>query len=360
MPSSTRCRVYHWRSHLAQCLPARPRMHPVRAPTIFLGVCHAWRNIALSAPSLWATISDEDIPTVNFFKSLEIWLNRTRGLPLSLALRVPAAVRALVERHALRVRNLELSLLSAEDLEQITFPFTSLHSLADENTTNTNTEYFSRNARECVERLRGAPNLVECNFSRVFYQEDNIPNMLTHLSLQHLRLGQSMSEDPHGMYDSTTAILRYLTLLALWALVISIFDITSIDFLSFLTRSSPHLQSLHLWLVDSEVLHMMDEKILEQYLQFLPGLTDLDIGPTSNSMFPLLKVLHTVPDLLPNLRNLKIRKARVNSADYEILRSFRLESTSKELLPDDITVALRQLVQDGMRIYIGTKGRNYL
>ncbi|KAJ7745197.1 hypothetical protein DFH07DRAFT_833809 [Mycena maculata] len=34
----------------AQCLPARPKIHPLQAPTIFLGVCRLWRDIALYAP----------------------------------------------------------------------------------------------------------------------------------------------------------------------------------------------------------------------------------------------------------------------------------------------------------------------
>ncbi|KAJ7740247.1 hypothetical protein DFH07DRAFT_751730, partial [Mycena maculata] len=39
---------------LTKCLPILPKCHPRETPALFLSVCHAWKNIALATPSLWA------------------------------------------------------------------------------------------------------------------------------------------------------------------------------------------------------------------------------------------------------------------------------------------------------------------
>ncbi|KAJ7731920.1 hypothetical protein DFH07DRAFT_144870 [Mycena maculata] len=368
----------------AQCSPMPPKYDALQAPTIFLSVCRAWRYIALATPSLWAAISDQGIPVAKFPKFFESWLRRARSSPLSLSLSgsldpqydvdppnpVPAAVWAFVKQYMRQVQNLRLCLSSAGELQQIVFSYTSLRSLTVENSNAS--EYFSQNADECVALLCAAPNLLECNFLGMEYRHGNpAPTKLTHCYLRHLALGKSQAEEPDSQFSAfncTTVILKSLTLPALESLIISFFDIAPADFISFLTRSSPPLQSLHIWLAHAPI--MVEANIVEGYLRVLPSLTELDFGNTPTSTLPLL--LRTIADLLPNLCNLTIRgHTDGDSVDCEgvldaftprhaCLRSFQLllatfGSERREKIRDDITVALRQRVNNGMGLHIETQ-----
>ncbi|KAJ7745218.1 hypothetical protein DFH07DRAFT_1063241 [Mycena maculata] len=307
-----------------RCLSTSPTFLPRDAPSLFLNVCRAWRNIALGTPSLWAAINDEGIQVAELPKLVEAWISRARTFPLSLSLHgsllawphngtsnrnyeapagVPAPVGAMVKQHAHQIQNLELCVPCEEELEAMTFAFTSLRSF----------------------------------------------------------------QYPDG--NSTAVILRNLTLPALRTLFLSQLDITPTDFLSFLTRSSPPLQSLRVRLG-----RVTDSHDIQQYLRLLPGLTDLDIErPIRPIRFRLPLLLRTVADLLPNLRSLTVRDDIAwDREDYQgvldVLTSHRTSLESFRIIvhgngsgnrpPDDIVVALRQLVEDGMHIHIGTKEQN--
>ncbi|KAJ6481587.1 hypothetical protein C8R47DRAFT_982298, partial [Mycena vitilis] len=66
-----------------QCLPNRPKPDPFVAPMLLLSICHGWESIALSTPALWATIH---LRSDHFTKISEIWLNRTLGRCLTVAI----------------------------------------------------------------------------------------------------------------------------------------------------------------------------------------------------------------------------------------------------------------------------------
>ncbi|KAF7352357.1 hypothetical protein MVEN_01199500 [Mycena venus] len=69
-----------------------PEQSNVQAPTVFLGVCRAWRDIALATPVLWATlylridIIDEDVAEEpgKLEAFIERWLQRAAFRPLRL------------------------------------------------------------------------------------------------------------------------------------------------------------------------------------------------------------------------------------------------------------------------------------
>ncbi|KAJ7456781.1 hypothetical protein B0H11DRAFT_225349 [Mycena galericulata] len=356
-----------------RCLPSPPDLRPSQAPAIFLNICRAWRNLALSTPSLWAAIGDENVPVAQFSKIFQTWLSRAQSVNLSIFLQrslnrkyTPAAVEALVKRCAHQVQKMHLEVPSGDHLERINAPFTALTSLKVEGTPSTN--LFSLNADECVEILRAAPHLVECSFSNIAYEEDiraigYIPTPLTHTSLLHLRLGQFPTPFSYG--DNTSVILQYLTLPALQDLLISDFDITPADLSSFLTRSSPPLQSLYISVDD-------EGEVADLCVKLVPSLTELDIGHFDGIALPSLEALASSQAHLPDLRRLTIRGLHVvreygTVLDLLTSRQASLQSFCllAESLPDDffddadeasddILGSLRELATGGMHIHIGT------
>ncbi|KAJ7133418.1 hypothetical protein C8R44DRAFT_23551 [Mycena epipterygia] len=363
-----------------RCLPTIPRPNPSSAPLVLLNICYAWSSIALSTPSLWSAIR-VDFPRSPEFKNLlEAWITRARSRTLSISLHgsVHPSVQALVKQHAYRVQDLELYLDSGEALEAITVPLPAVKSLTIGNPNNTT--YFFPYADECVAMLRAAPDLLECVFDKIYYDEDfhafgNTLQHLTHSSLQHLRLGK-----PRYIYGesvNSACILQYLTLPALQSLLISDFDISHDDFLSFLDRSSPPLHTLHM----SIPIEDWPELMVNRYFRLLPTLTDLDLlcenGAEGDFLF--LDVLAaSSEDFLPNLRHLTIRAFFPAPAEYEKLvgtlsarrasrhsplQSFRLIWPIldwDDAPAPDIIARLHQLIAGGMEIHIGIEEISYV
>ncbi|KAJ6544587.1 hypothetical protein DFH09DRAFT_1282294 [Mycena vulgaris] len=360
-----------------QCLPSSPHPDPLSAPTLLLTICRSWTNIALATPALWTSIQVE-FPRAHGFEHLfDAWLKRagTRMTSISLRGQLPRAVAVVVKEHAVQVQSLELYLRSGGTLQQIIGSFSSLKTLKIAHAQDHRDEdeaYFSGDASGCVELMRAAPNLVECIFDGLYYGQDygqDIPEDLygtgpfTHTSLRHLRLGGG------DFQFSTAAILSHLTLPALKTLYISHFDIPHHAALSFLTRSSPPLQSLFM------PTHNVDwsaHSTISSYFRLLPSLTDLELvcGYCSEHKFPFLRVLSISDNFLPKLSNLTIRDLFLDGTGYENLvsvlsvrsalghskiQSFRLDHRSEDELDASIIVALRQLVADGMDIHISTR-----
>ncbi|KAJ7133413.1 hypothetical protein C8R44DRAFT_772372 [Mycena epipterygia] len=226
-----------------------------------------------------------------------------------------------------------------------------------------NGEDYSYNPRECVEMLCAAPDLVECTFTGIFHRSlfgpPDAESMFTHPCLKHLSL------DGRGSVRSGIKILQYLVLPALESLSISYFDIPYDDFLAFLTRSSPPLQSLRMivqwrrWTGD----------MLEGILRFVPSLTELYLSEANTS--PLLHSPLDVPalvssELLPKLRRLTISWEDHPPQYAQLVSALHLWRASGKQIPSlrvicseqnepdvDIRAALQQFVVDGLDIYIG-------
>ncbi|KAJ6544583.1 hypothetical protein DFH09DRAFT_1282291 [Mycena vulgaris] len=359
------------------------------APLIFLNICHSWSDIALSTPLLWTNIVIWHPHPPKLDKLLEVWLDRGRGLPLSLSFAGPFGgpdgsiehrIRALVKQHAPRVRHLEVALNTRADLEElITMPFSALKrvSIASGMTS------FPW-AAECLALFRGAPELEEYTSDGLVYEDSaNGPPLLTHPSLRHLHLGlprwelDQVEGIQYGSTWSSAKILEFLTLPALETLLISDFDISHDILLAFLTRSSPRLRSLDLDIPPQG----WSAAMVDRYCRLVPSLADLALETSahdedSQSLLLFLDTLATSPDLLPN-RHLTIwgdfrhRPSPCKNFIRSLLsrgapRPTQLQSFRLILMlfdeedPDDdamaeIAIALRPLanrtrIQDGWRI----------
>ncbi|KAJ7490695.1 hypothetical protein FB451DRAFT_1552324 [Mycena latifolia] len=298
-------------------------------------------------------------------------------MTLSLVGSLDRPVQATVKEHAHRLQNLELRISSEEDLEDIsTAAFSSLKKLTLNAAFATRDDEYFRYPEACLDILRAAPTLIECDFINVDYmilrELGRYTEGLTHPCLRHLRLGIGGHDDPLHNW-SNTWILQYLVLPALQTLVISHFTITPDIFLSFLKRSSPPLLSLQM-----DVPPEWEAHTLNACFRFVPSVTTLVLSyPTLSSAagLDLLRVMLAVDSgFLPNLRNLTIHRRFTYRFRYETLVSlltarrasscqaqlqvFRLVSRSLKALDADTVMALRQLLEDGMTIHIGTKGKN--
>jgi hypothetical protein len=221
------------------------------------------------------------------------------------------------------------------------------------------------NLYECIEVLRGAPLLRECEIGRIRGigdAENAGPQRLTHPYLRYLRLG-----DPDG-YSHAACILDHLTLPALEDLVIVDIDISDDDFIAFLTRSSPPLQSLY--------IAAQDQNMGETYLRLIPSLTDLTLECMKyNPALPVVETMTTNLDLLPNLRHLAT--LRYYSIEYDKLvifltvrrtsgctqlQSFQfiLPYNSAAHNPDENTITLRRFVEDGAYLRWNENGESCL
>ncbi|KAJ7692833.1 hypothetical protein B0H17DRAFT_512251 [Mycena rosella] len=353
------------------------------APLLFMSVCRSWNQIAVSTPALWATLHIAmDIPRPRGFEYgalAKLWLDRAKNQPLRIALDGPLVqdVRDLVHQKAHQVQTLVLFLQTLQDLLHITTPLPSLQALTIGQSRESGQPpmYYADDADACVELLRAAPGLVDCTFEGIMYEADtdldhHPASQLTHSSLETLRLGGRH-------YLSSTLILKSLTLPALKVLTVAPLTIRYDDLLGFLTRSSPPLQSLEMQLgIGVEWSHDM----LEGIFWLVPSLTDLHLTFTT-PISPLLGVL-TIGSpqfqFLPGLSNLEIRiTVDPSRSEYETLvrtlsarrgsharmQSFRLFwwAGAEHHEPDaDILVAVRQLVADGMEIYMGTSYGSYV
>ncbi|KAJ7738321.1 hypothetical protein B0H16DRAFT_95808, partial [Mycena metata] len=104
-----------------QCLASPPFPNVGIAPLLFLGICRLWKDIALSTPTLWTALHSTTPAASGFPALFETWLSRARSLPLSVSLygHITAEVSAVFKKHAPRLRILELSLDSSEQLKEM-------------------------------------------------------------------------------------------------------------------------------------------------------------------------------------------------------------------------------------------------
>ncbi|KAJ7621996.1 hypothetical protein DFH06DRAFT_1232420 [Mycena polygramma] len=349
------------------CVPHSPGPDSSDAPMLFLRICHSWSNIALSTPSLWNIIHSDGPDAAQ----LETWLSRARPLPVSFVLRGDLSyhVTDVIRNHAPRVLNLDLAADSSnlEVLGEIIFssPFPALKRLRIASTDNS-VGIHVENA------LRNAPALLECEFISMYDNAERAGSgdTLTHLCLQHLRLGHPESDpyEPWAHSGSSALLLKHITLPALETLYIGNYDIHLFtnEFSSFLARSSPPLRSLRLVYSDNI---MMDGAIGS-----IPSLADLTLHCEMRDVQPkdILERIAANHDLLPNLRNFSILGWIPNQDDDTILinmitarcaklHSFRLIFPYNDIYAsEDLLITLRQCAENGMQVYVGAVGHNQL
>ncbi|KAJ7738337.1 hypothetical protein B0H16DRAFT_1891361 [Mycena metata] len=356
-----------------RCLPDSPGPGCDDSPTVLLLVCRLWHEIASSTPLLWTTLHNGPAHATNF-KRLHVaeinrssmaWIRRAQNRPITVAIHGPLQLSPSLEQHAHRIDQLKLCLPSRLELQRLTFPFPSLTKLKIEIVEPHSTVGVTV---ECLELLRAAPCVVDCEFagpnSLWTVTDENVPpTPLTHLRLQHLRLGLYYGFDSFSqtIIPHCPHILRYLTLPALRSLFISDFeDLGSHEVEEFLARSSPPLRSLNIVTRDDDLSESRG------YFRLLPHLTDLTVD-FMNDLENLDFLEDNHHTSLPNLRTLTIRGgvhvivgALTGARRGSKLRSFRHIFFEPPELTDNTLMALRQLVRDGMEIYIGTRNMNMI
>ncbi|KAK7000451.1 hypothetical protein R3P38DRAFT_3617408, partial [Favolaschia claudopus] len=380
------------------------KLNPNAAPILFLRVCRLWRDIALATPMLWTKIQIDTSPCgPNHLGLCKIWLKRARSLPLSVALRGPLRLdqnlQDLLAQYSPQLKNLTLTKhRSAKgpqypyvvwELPENSLP--SLKTLSIEPADNYENAFWG-NIEVWLGILRAAPRLSRCKMADTFHdeEEDAVPpsQSLMLASLEWMHLGEPGAWNLRGTAGSSSlAILRYLTLPALKVLTLSEPDIAHEAFLSFLSRSSPPLESLEMSLSHEEPWL---EPVISRFLPLIPQLVTLDLVALAeytelqvNDLFlPFVDALRSSSEVLPHLRTIVFRTDTAVTIDYGRLLSmleFRftscparlqrfelkiahyMDSDSMNELPnEEVRVGLQQLVRDGLKIHIGTPEDNML
>ncbi|KAJ7129204.1 hypothetical protein C8R44DRAFT_872497 [Mycena epipterygia] len=282
------------------------------APTLFLGVCQAWRDIALATPALWATLYirfdiigygvASELGKVEGF--IDRWLDRAALLPLLIALCrytveedgfadgpfTPMRMRDLIHRYAHRTQYLELNFSQYEmrqlELDSVLFPLLQRVALGDKYGPEpdrldpvlvfTNTpqlrdldlivggvfSYYTPPSLQLtkfdseiddLKLFTLAPNLAEARCAMTYLYSTVQTSIILHPRLQSLTLCASPD------FEKPIDILQHLTLPALQSLHISEMEDTAYPSLQpFLTRSSPPLLTLSIR-ADDEDFHDLEE-----------------------------------------------------------------------------------------------------
>ncbi|KAJ7896038.1 hypothetical protein B0H14DRAFT_2495581 [Mycena olivaceomarginata] len=267
--------------HFLPIYPVCPPLLVPDSPTLLTHICRKWREIALSTPALWRAISllDSAIPSVDQDKVVDMWLARSRCLPLHLhfsrnfAPAREAEVLASVVPHRARWEYLNLRYLPVSHLHILEGPMPLLRRLDWVSHLPTATKLACHEApllrtavlnavaagsailpwtqltsltlllvspKECVPILRHTLNLVYCKLELIEDGEDDgvTPPDIIPSSLRSLTL------DGNG---SVSRFLKSLLVPALHNLQIaeSCLGSNTIDTLtSFLSKSRCQLQEL--------------------------------------------------------------------------------------------------------------------
>ncbi|KAJ6463987.1 hypothetical protein C8R45DRAFT_505571 [Mycena sanguinolenta] len=344
-----------------QCLPSLPTPMHHEAPVLLMNVCHIWSDIALSTPTLWASIHLKLYRSGD--KVLQSWFPRARNCSLSVSMDGYSPDTALFQRHASQLKH--LTLYTAVPHFNPSTSFSSLETLALG--TLTAKVYAELDLRDLVGLFRLTPNLVRCTLPYcVVYplaSDELADSHLPIVTLPNLRCLEFGEEAVLKGWASGDEILRHLSLPALETLAIPFLEVPFTDLSLFLQRSLPPLRMLVL----STELYRIELTYLD-WLRLLPSLTHFELYARSAGLdADLFTALADSKSLLPSLRNMKITTdslsyygvlyqtvLRAFSNRHPQLVCFHLYTECHIPLPDpEILHELRHLVTDGMDILIG-------
>ncbi|KAJ7169293.1 hypothetical protein C8R43DRAFT_121677 [Mycena crocata] len=353
-----------------------PTPRPNFSPLVYLNVCRSWRDIALATPSLWSAI--EVVGNGQHVDELvHGWFTRagSRLLTISCYGKLSTKLLGAMHYYADRIQILDLDIPGDSQVHRIAdkvFPSLSKLCIRQINSDDgdDNNHFFDVACGAAM--LRAAPALIECKFSDIHYTHDSgslFPS--THQNLKHLTFGAYPS-----VYEPNTAtILNDVTLPALESLSITDFDVSHGEFVAFLTRSSPPLESLCMYLPSGG----WSTAEIQSLCQVLPNLTQLDLRYNRHtdlefrdpSDFIEALAEPSLQNLLPNLQTLTMREFPDFGHQYTKLvvalssrraqlRSFRyLPAYHNRSLPTAATLAaLRELLANGMEIQIVVDGKD--
>ncbi|KAJ6558232.1 hypothetical protein B0H19DRAFT_132492 [Mycena capillaripes] len=346
------------------CLSTRQEPGVLAAPMLLMNICNSWSNVALAAPALWASIYVE-LPRGDGFSALfATWLQRARYVPLSITLlgRAQDGISSVIRRHAEQIQDLwvwDLDLLAGVD---------SLSALKTLRIGDENAYHLPFELDDIIAVLCLAPNLVECTFDNYRYDETSADTLVLPF-LKLLNLGECDTNYANYSYD---AMLKCLTLPALETLQLPLIETDSADLVSFLQRSSPPLQRLSVrgtetnWTTD-----------MGACFSLMPALTHLEFWQPDSAPGPADTFLAVFADpaQLSALRSVRFVSFVPQRAWYKALSIcllarrpqlavcevfWRSDFTWNLEMDADVQAVLRRLVADGVRIHVGTRGRNYL
>ncbi|KAK7000336.1 hypothetical protein R3P38DRAFT_3057996 [Favolaschia claudopus] len=331
-------------------------------PLKFLHVCQLWRRIAVSCPSLWASIQLKQLGRdldPDFLKTCWDWLGRACALPLSLSLHegVHYLLSGWLKHFGRQIAHMELRpfpLLQTMKIQYLKEDPADSESETSDDTDDPSSFYFISSS---IAMLLAAPLLAECTFDsvRYLYANDHLRqggSRMTHTFLRHLRLG---TPSPGSHSSNSAGILLGLNPPALETLHLTDLDISPED-----------LTSFHLILLNSCFRPLGALRTLELF----HGL-EIDY-------IALLDVMRA-QDFLPNLQHLLIHGRFGTPQHWKLvletmltrglgtersLRSVKVISTvvpKKTDLPVEVLERMRELVkEEGMLIYVGSISTNFV
>ncbi|KAJ7089596.1 hypothetical protein C8R44DRAFT_892288 [Mycena epipterygia] len=350
------------------CLPPVDNVYPrLSDPLLLLSICTRWTEIAVSTSQLWANLIAQ-IPsavTAEFAKLLDGWLQRAGGSPLSLSfdgctVADPKIVDVLAA-HSHHIRDLVLRSPSYLKLFSpgTTFPCLDVVLVKRGHPS----DLASMTVNEILQVLRCAPNLTECtiDLSYVRHQTSALGDVVHHIHLTALTI--------EGF--DCSHILRVLTLPSLEDLEVPIASGKAGELISFLTRSSPPLDTLSIDVGDIKWAW----STVKDCFSLIPALAYLELTGEEQLQDTLIALLARTPRdvFLPNLTSLTIARGSWAYPDtpwYKSLSAMlsgrREQFTSFCLKRDqdmwqysngepdeDDTQVLRELTADGMEIDLG-------
>jgi len=111
------------------CLPEtdHPEMSPELAPMLLTRICRKWREIVVGTHSLWCRLSVEHFDLAEDWHSVtfryDLWLKRSRGRPLSLALQCYDDVtKSLLQPYMNQITYIVLRITAVHQLSAIDLP----------------------------------------------------------------------------------------------------------------------------------------------------------------------------------------------------------------------------------------------
>ncbi|KAJ6461639.1 hypothetical protein DFH09DRAFT_1175758, partial [Mycena vulgaris] len=392
------------------------------APLLLLQICRLWRTIALSTPSLWATLnirfgrSPATISPEAFGKSVNMWLGRAGDIPKTFGFYGSAGgvrITPLLRRHGTRLHHVSIRMteIDGSSLQEIG-PLPELRTLSfacysrslaafqpvltfrnaprlrevslarsaipqmlllpwGQLTTFTG-ERFS--VADCLRVLRDSALLKKCTLTNLEYEPQTGWGILTHSSIEDLTLS-----------DGAGQLLHFLNLPVLTALSLDSIAFFDDPPTAFLTRSSISLRTF-----TYAELHCGTDTISLEWFRIMKRLTAVKLSDVTDTFVRtfLLTFNRTVdPNFLPHLRGLEMihNSQFIHTVDAPVMDALRsrysasaAESSASKLeslrlvrhniqysldweeIGDIDWDALYDLGTDGMDIYVGMPEENFL
>ncbi|KAJ7727243.1 hypothetical protein B0H16DRAFT_1894538 [Mycena metata] len=340
------------------CLTSQRKPGAHVAPLLFLNICNAWTDIALSTPAMWDTI-ELYFPGADCLRS---WLPRAgkRMLTIALDRGLDHSVAAILHQHATQLKHLTLREEVDDELRTLAAAvesFPQLDNLIIGGLPDKYGDFEAFRSSAVLELLRLTPNLVELTFHSIQI-EGFTGGKLVLSRLTSLKFGELSNAD---------RILMPLTTPALEKLVL---HDASIYFSLFLRRSSPPLDKLVLDYSDGGF------DLGEVLIHVPPSVTHLELNSYTRSMASSFSGLENLPfDSLQNLRTLIIKLPNSSNLEpswyHALLRFLSPRGTtiahfdlfhyhSPPVVDGNLREGFRRLVDNGMQAWIGPEEHNYL